>query len=142
MNNLTPLNLVILVAALAALLLLVLLGNYAVRRRPRKLNTVHFQQRWLEAQSLCGDKKTWPLAIVNADKLLDEALKQRRYRGKTMGERLVSAQRDIQNNDMVWFGHKLRNKIVHEDNVRLNKSDVKDALLGIRLALKDLRALE
>jgi hypothetical protein len=57
-----------------------------------------------------------------------------------MGERLVSAQRDISDNDSAWFAHKLRNKIVHEE-VSLRKQDVQAALRGFRDALKDLGAL-
>ncbi len=58
-----------------------------------------------------------------------------------MGERLVAAQREIKYNDEVWFGHKLRNKLVHESDIKLRERDVKDALLGIKAALKDLGAL-
>ena len=58
-----------------------------------------------------------------------------------MGKRLVAAQREITSNDDVWFGHKLRNKLVHEHDIKLRERDVKDALLGIRAALKDLGAL-
>ena len=81
------------------------------------------------------------LKIIDADKLLDEVLKQRKYKGKTMGERLVSAQRSIKSNDDVWFAHKLRNQLVHENNVKLSERKVKDALMGVRSALKDLGAL-
>lgn len=111
------------------------------RRRPSSLNTEYFSMRWKELQKLCGDKTTWPLAVIDADKLLDEALIKSKYKGKTMGERLVTAQRQLSNNDSVWFAHKLRNKLVHESNITLKESDVKDALIGFRQALKDLGAL-
>ena len=81
------------------------------------------------------------LPSFDADKLLDEALKKLHYKGKTMGERLVAAQRDIKSNDNVWYGHKLRNRLVHESDVKLKQRDVREALLGIRAALKDLGAL-
>ena len=84
---------------------------------------------------------SYQLAVMNADKLLDRALKDSRYKGKTMGERLVAAQREIKYNDDVWYGHKLRNKLVHENDIKLKERDVKDALLGIKAALKDLGAL-
>lgn len=133
----------VLLAAVAGALIVAMLFATAIlkRRTAPKLNHEYFQMRWKELQGLCGDKKTWPLAIIDADKLLDEALKKRRYRGKTMGERLVTAQRDLSNNDGVWFGHKLRNKLVHEQHVGLKESDVKNALIGFRQALKDLGAL-
>lgn len=128
------------VAAVIVLLGLVL-GTSFLLRRPRKLNQTYYQERWQTLQALLKDKATWPLAIIDADKLLDDALKRSHYKGKTMGERLVSAQRDIKNNDNVWYGHKLRNQLVHEEQVKLTERKVKDALMGIRSALKDLGAL-
>ena len=128
----------------AVLAVLVVLGvvGFITRRRPGKLDQEQFTKRWHELQSLCADKKTWPLAVINADKLVDDALKKRRYKGKTMGERLVSAQRDLSSNDTVWFGHKMRNKLVHEDYNLRSQKDVKDALLGFLQALRDLGAMK
>lgn len=128
---------------LVALLVMTVILAVVARRRPRRLDVTVFTRQWLEVQTLChGTGKTWPIAIVNADKLLDEALKQSKIRGKTMGERLVSAQRRLTNNDGVWFGHKLRNKVVHEEIARLYRRDVQTALRGFQQALKDLGALK
>lgn len=134
----------VMLAAVAAVLIIVMLFVAALlkRRTGPKLNHEYYQLRWKELQGLCSDKKTWPLAIIDADKLLDEALKKSRYKGKTMGERLVTAQRTLSNNDSVWFAHKLRNKIVHEQYANLKETDVKSALIGFRQALKDLGALK
>jgi len=121
-------------------LLGVVFGSGYAKRKPKVLNAVYFQEKWKEAQGFCKDKTTWPLAIINADKLLDEALKRRRFKGKTMGERMVAAQRELSDNDGAWFAHKLRNRLVHEADVKLKETDVKKALIGIRQALKDLGA--
>jgi len=129
------------IAAGIILIVLVFGTGFLLRRKPKKLNQMYYQERWQELQKLCKDKSTWPLAVIDADKLLDDALKRSKYKGKTMGERLVSAQRDISSNDEVWYGHKLRNRLVHENNVKLSERDVKQALIGIRGALKDLGAL-
>ena len=129
------------VAAVAIILALVVGSGILLKRRPRRLNQSYYQQKWQTLQGLLKDKSTWPLAVIDADKLLDDALKRTHYKGKTMGERLVSAQRDISDNDGVWFGHKLRNRLVHESSVKLTEKMVKEALLGIRSALKDLGAL-
>ena len=126
----------------AAVLSGIILGVRLMARRPQQLDTAKFKQRWQEVQKLCRGSKTWPLAVINADKLLDEALKKQRCKGKTMGERLVTAQRRLSNNDSVWFGHKLRNRVVHEDLTKLRQTDVQIALRGFRQALKDLGALE
>lgn len=128
--------LAIIVAAIAA----VVVWRVRVRRKP--LNTDYFQQQWVELQKLCRSKDTWPQAVLNADKLLDEALKKSFMRGKNMGERMVAAQRRFTDNDGVWFGHKLRNKVESDPELKLKEEDVKGALIGIRQALKDLGALK
>lgn len=135
-NKLTYAAIVLALGVLLAVVATVLI----IRRRRPKFDTVFFESEWKALQANLRDKSTWPVAVIEADKLLDTVLKSRKYKGKTMGERLVSAQHDIKNNDEVWFGHKLRNKVVHE-HIKLNKGDVKAALLGIRRALKDLGAL-
>lgn len=129
------------IAALVVFILVIALAGYIARRHPKGMNEAYFRERWQEIQGLLSNKNTWPLAVINADKLLDEALKKRKFKGKTMGERLVSAQRTLTSNDTVWFGHKLRNKLVHEDYNLTKKNEVKDALLGYLQALKDLGAL-
>ena len=131
----------VLIAA-GAFVVIVAIVIFILRRRPRDLDHAKYKQRWVELQKLCASKTTWPTAILEADKLLDDVLKRRKYKGKTMGERLVSAQRDLTSNETIWFGHKLRNKLVHEDYKLTRKNEVKSALLGYWQALKDLGALK
>ncbi|QQS19678.1 hypothetical protein IPL85_05420 [Candidatus Saccharibacteria bacterium] len=139
MNNVMDSSLLAVGAGIVIVLLVV--AAAVMSRRRHKLNKGDYERKWKDLQQLLKDKTTWPLAIIDADKMLDKALKDSRYKGKTMGERLVAAQRDIKYNDDVWFGHKLRNKLVHESDIKLRERDVKDALLGIKAALKDLGAL-
>jgi len=127
--------------AAALLVVVVVAAIFVFRRRPRKVDPVYFAGRWHELQRHLPNKSTWPQAILDADKLLDEALKRHKFKGKSMGERLVSAQHALSSNDTVWFGHKLRNKLVHEQYKLTSKTEVKTALLGYLQALKDLGAL-
>ena len=129
----------LIIALIGAIILTVIM--LVGKRIPKPLNKSYFTKEWRYLQAMCGNKDTWPLAIINADKLLDTALKRRRFSGKTMGERMVSAQKKFSNNDSVWFAHKLRNRLVHEQDVNLREKDVKEALIGFRQALKDLGAL-
>jgi K+ transporter len=136
-------NLILAAVAVAILLMLIFGAAWLARRTSRsRLNTDYFAQRWQELQKKCGDSTTWPLAIIDADKLLDEALRKSHAKGKTMGERLVTVQRMLSNNDSVWYAHKLRNKLVHEQYDNLKERDVREALMGFRQALKDLGALK
>lgn len=129
------------ILAVLVLLVCVIVGAVIVRRRPRVLKTEKFQEQWREMQKLCANKDTWRQAVIDADNMLDEALKKKRFAGKTMGERLTKAQRMLTNNESVWFGHKLRNKLESEPDTKPKEKEIKDALIGIRQALKDLGAL-
>jgi hypothetical protein len=128
------------IAIVFGMAVLILLNRFAPRRQPR-LNQQYFQQQWATLLARVKTPEGMILAVVDADKLLDEALKKRHFRGKTMGERLVSAQKAISDNDAVWYAHKLRNRLVHEPNVRLKKREAQTALAGFRHGLHDLGAL-
>ncbi|HVX58285.1 MAG TPA: hypothetical protein VG964_00940 [Candidatus Saccharimonadales bacterium] len=101
----------------------------------------YFQDKWVELLTRVKTPEGMVLAVIDADKLLDEALRRKGYKGKTTGERLVAAQRDISDNDAVWYAHKLRNRLVHEPNAHLKKSEAQSALAGFRACLKDLEVL-
>lgn len=121
-----------------------LLGIWFIvhKKVPRRLKETYFVNKWKELQVFCKQKDTWSQALIEADRLLDEALKKRRFKGKSMGERLVDAQRKLSNNDGVWYGHNLCKKAIDDANLKLKEADVKQALVGIRQALKDLGAFE
>ncbi len=115
--------------------------KFKIPRRNR-IKPAKFKEQWKELQKFCKSKDTWPLAIINADKLLDEALKKKRLKGKSMGERLVEAQKLLTDNDAVWHAHNLAKKLLDETPSRLKETDVKKSLIGIRQALRDLGALD
>lgn len=113
-----------------------------MRKLPKRIKTTHYRRKWRELQRMCGNKQTWPDAIVGADKLLDDVLKKRRKPGKKMGERMVAAQKSFTNNDAIWKAHKLADHIAHsEEEVKLKEDDVKDSLVAFREALRDLGAI-
>jgi hypothetical protein len=130
-----------LIGAIVFGLIVLYLLNKRFNIRAPSLNQNYFQKQWLEVLARVKTQEGIVLAVIDGDKLLDEALKKRNFRGKTMGERLVAAQRSLSDNDGVWYAHKLRNRLVHEPNVRLKKKEAQTALAGFRQGLKDLGAL-
>jgi len=131
----------LLIAVVGAAVAMAGLITFFMKKPKKQLDTTHFRNKWRELQKKCAKTETWALAVIEADSLLDEALKKKHFKGKTMGERLVAAQRSITDNDSVWFGHKLRNQLVHQTDVALREKDIRHALIGIGQALKDLGAL-
>jgi len=129
-----------LIAVIIFGLVVLAIVSRVTRHRPRTLDQRYFQSRWSELLARVKTPEGMLLAVIDADKLLDEALKKRHLRGKTMGERLVSAQRLLSDNDAVWYAHKLRNRLVHEPSINLKKREARDALEGFRQGLRDLGA--
>jgi hypothetical protein len=110
--------------------------------RRKNLKPEKFIPRWKQLQKMLCNKNQWNEAIITADKLLDEALKKLHYKGKTTGERMVAAHTLFTDIDGVWFGHKLCNRLKSEEPPTLKEKDVKNALMGIGQALKDVGALK
>ena len=129
------------IIALAFILVVSLIGVFVLRLKSRRNLPIKFREKWLEIQRLCASKETWVLAVINADKLLDNALKKKRFKGKSMGERMVAAQRLLTDNDAVWYAHNLAKKLIAESSGQLREAQVKKALVGIRQAMRDLRIL-
>ena len=112
------------------------------RKSPKGINVEQYRSKWLNiTSSVTQEEASRHLAIINADKLLDQALKDRGIKGETMGERLKNAKDKLSHRDAIWFAHKLRNRIAHESDVKVSAQDAKRALAGFKSALKDLGAL-
>ncbi|MBI5753579.1 hypothetical protein HZA40_00355 [Candidatus Peregrinibacteria bacterium] len=77
-------------------------------------------------------------SVLDADKLLDYALKCYGYEG-SLGEKLKKAGGRFSDLNGVWSAHKLRNTLAHE-LVNVNNGHGKQALVGFKKALNDLGA--
>src|SRR5690606_14062649 len=109
----------------------------------KKLNVEQYRSRWLkiERQLKKDDPASYHLAILNADKLLDLALKESGIKGETMGERLKLAKDVSSNRNAIWSAHKLRNQIAHETDVVVSFDQARRSLASFKRALKDLGAI-
>ncbi len=108
---------------------------------PKRVKKTKFQKQWRDLQKYCKHKETWPTALIKADDLLDIALRRKRFKGRNMGERLVAAQKKFTDNDAVWFAHKLTSKLRDHPKARLKEKEVKDALISLGQAMKDIGVL-
>lgn len=127
-------------AVIAAAIILFALFGLVGKNQPG-LEKGPFREAWRGIVEKAGNEATFALAIINADKLLDGALKKRNFKGETMGERLVSSKNILSKRQRVWEAHKLRNRLVHDENVKLDRKKTLEALKGFESALKDLGAL-
>lgn len=115
----------------------------ATRRSGGSLDRQKYRVTWAAIQSRVDlrDPATMQLAIVKADALLDQAMRESQVPGSTMAERMKYRQGLWSSADAVWSAHKLRNRIAHESNIHINTKTYRAAMQGFRRALNDLGAL-
>jgi len=79
-------------------------------------------------------------AVLEADKLVDWALKECGYRGQTFADRLRAAEKDIPKAvyNSIWRAHKIRNQIVHETESNLKGAELKDAVYKFFIYLSQI----
>jgi hypothetical protein len=117
-------------------------GIGALNKKRSGLDHAYYEAQWKKIEGYkTNGSAGFQLAVMEADKLLDHALKNRGFAGQTMGDRLKNASASFMNNNAVWQAHKLRNRLAHEQNVQLNTINTDQALRGLKAGLKDLGAL-
>lgn len=118
----------------------VMLMSFGARKH--HLDTDWYKQQWqgIELQSKDGEAGKL-LAIVNADKLLDKAMRDLNYKGDTMGMRLKQHPQQFSDINAIWNAHKLRNRIAHEHNMKVSDGEISRALAQLKTGLENLGAL-
>jgi len=113
------------------------------KRGPKHLDVEKYRTRWMaiEQQLKRDEAMSYSMCVLNADTLLDQAMRDKGVPGATMGERLKQLQKSWSNANNVWTAHKLRNQIAHESNVRLDYDGTRRALASFKQALKDVGAI-
>lgn len=99
--------------------------------------------RGIKRHFFAGDENSLRIALLEADKVLEEALRLNGFQGETLGDRLKSAKpEDLPNLEQIWEAHKLRNRLVHETDFKLNRDLAERALTAYEQAFKDLGLLD
>lgn len=109
----------------------------------KRLDVERYRVKYLEIENHLkrDEPSSYHLTVLNADKLVDQALRERGTSGKTMGERLKNSVSLYSDRNGIWTAHKLRNQIAHEPDVTVSYDDARYALANFKRALKDLGAI-
>jgi hypothetical protein len=113
------------------------------KNSPKTLDQDKYRSRWMAIESRLkrDDENTYTVCILEADKLLDQSLRDRGLPGKTMAERMKQCQGKWTNGNGVWAAHKLRNRIAHETDVKVDYDRARQALIAYKQGLKDMGAI-
>lgn len=97
----------------------------------------------IEAHFYRGDENDLKIAVIEADKLLEEALVEAGVRGTHLGDRLKTLKStQIPNIDELWQAHRLRNDIVHQPTFHLKRDLAEKALDIYHETLKQFQLLD
>lgn len=103
-----------------------------------------FDNRWSEIKKHANSfiESDWKLAVIEADKFVDNALKTGGYPGESMGERLMLIQPgQLLSLQTLWDAHKLRNLLVHSPNYQMTHRQAIVAVEALEETLRELGAL-
>ncbi len=136
-------QMIFLVIAIVAVALLALVAMVLGGKRRHTFDVQVYQTKWLKIENglTKADTRSYNFSVLEADKLLDKALKEMGVPGQSMGEKLKKLGNRLPNLNQIWYAHKLRNQIVHESDFQISYDDAKRALRIFRQALKNLGAI-
>lgn len=90
-----------------------------------------------------NDESNLRLALIEADNLFDDLLKQMRLPGESMADRLrYIDSSQVPNIDEIWRAHKLRNVIVHNHEYPITKNEMEFGVKAYEKALKELEFID
>lgn len=113
-----------------------------VRVETIALDTKLLQTRWktLVLKAHSAPPQSFVLALIEADKFIDDVLKQLGYTGEHMADRLGQINdSDAPSLPKVWRVHKIRNELVHTPDFEINPVDAQEMLDVYAAFLKELK---
>ena len=128
-------------AAILAVAAIIFAAVTMTKGGAKHLDVTKYRTKWLEIEQRLtkDDESSYQLSVLNADKLLDQALREKGVSGETMGARMKVVK--WSNANAVWTAHKLRNQIAHESDVSLDYITARRALASFKQGLKDVGAI-
>lgn len=105
----------------------------------------HLNKSWQKILTRLSksDEANLRLALIEADNLFDDLLKQMRLPGESMADRLrYIDSSQISNIDEIWRAHKLRNVMVHNHEYPITRNEMEFGVKAYEKALKELEFID
>jgi hypothetical protein len=119
-------------------------GKWRPTKRVISLRQAVFREKWAAILKKFhgGSPEAMRITVIEADALVDEALKQMGLAGEHMADRLSRlTTEDVASLNRVWKAHRLRNDIVHRSGFFFPPEDGQAALDDYAAFLSDLGAI-
>jgi hypothetical protein len=117
-------------------------GGESSARPPGGRGPLHAQWSAVVAHLDSTRESDWKIAVIEADKFMDDALRGAGFPGDSFGDRLTNiAPESLVSLDGVWWAHKIRNRLAHETDYFLRYTEAKQAIGYFQEALEELRLI-
>ena len=119
-------------------------GGWRPKKRVITLRQVVFEDKWKNILKRFhdGSPEAMRIAIIEADALIDEVLKDIGLSGEHMADRLSQLTADdLESLNRVWKAHRLRNDIVHRAGFSFSPDEGKAALEDYEAFLREIGAI-
>ena len=110
--------------------------------------TVHdivMKERWhaTMAKFALGTPEAERVAIIEADALVDAALKNMQIEGDHLADRLSNLESDaIESMPRIWRAHRMRNDLVHTPGFGITQQDAERTMRDYEAFLKEVEVIE
>ncbi len=122
------------------------------KKEPEEKAAIHvippkeiIREAWEGIQALANSKNPsdWNMAILRADALLDDVLRDLGYEGDTIVDRLkIVDTNKLKSIEHVWSAHRLRNIIAHDPVTQHMQETIDHAIRSYAHAFRELELLE
>ena len=116
-------------------------GEY---KKTYTLEDAALKERWASVikKTATDSPDSLKLAIIEADKVVDDALKQLGLEGEHMADRLEQLSGDeVRTLSHLWRAHRVRNNLVHTPGFELSKEHAMMVIKDYELFLKEIKLL-
>lgn len=103
-----------------------------------------FTGKWQEIlkRLASAEEASYRLAVIEADKFFEEALRRLGYVGENFSDRLKQVHpTEIKNLNEVWQAHRVRNSLAHDADFKLSRGEAEKAVDAYERALRDLEVI-
>jgi hypothetical protein len=89
------------------------------------------------------NESEYKVAIIEADSIIDDLIARMGYKGTNMGERLASIPAgQLDEMDEMKAAHEIRNRIIHEEDFKVDREFAKDVLKKYEHLLRHFEVLD
>lgn len=116
-----------------------------VAKKTFTLRDALLKERWQNVlrKASAGSADALKVAIIDADKIVDDSLKQLGFQGEHMADRLEKIlPHEIRSLDRVWQAHRVRNNLVHTPDFVISVHEARKTLDDYQAFLKEVKLLQ